>query len=95
MKLRSFLILMTMVAVVSDYLLMPFYPHFFESRFGIKDPRVIGFYFSAVCGTVMIAFPMWAIVSRKISELRILVYTQVIAGILAVTCFFITSYVHF
>jgi predicted MFS family arabinose efflux permease len=86
---------MTMVAVVSDYLLMPFYPHFFESRFGIKDPRVIGFYFSAVCGTVMIAFPMWAIVSRRISELRILVYTQVIAGMLAVSCFFITSYLHF
>ena len=95
MKLRSFLILMTMVAVVSDYLLMPFYPHFFESRFGIKDPRIVGFYFSAVCGTVMIAFPVWAIVSRKISELRILVYTQVIAGVLAVSCFFITSYIQF
>lgn len=95
MKLRSFLILMTMVAVVSDYLLMPFYPHFFESRFGIKDPRIVGFYFSAVCGTVMIAFPVWAIVSRKISELRILVYTQVIAGLLAVSCFFITSYIQF
>lgn len=95
MKLRSFLILMTMVAVVSDYLLMPFYPHFFESRFGITDPRVIGFYFSAVCGTVMVAFPVWAIVSGRVSELRILVYTQVIAGLLAVSCFFITSYVQF
>jgi DHA1 family multidrug resistance protein-like MFS transporter len=95
MKLRSFLILMTMVAVVSDYLLMPFYPHFFESRFGVTDPRIVGFYFSAVCGTVMVAFPLWALVSRRISELRILVYTQVIAGALAVSCFFITSYVQF
>jgi predicted MFS family arabinose efflux permease len=84
-----------MVAVVSDYLLHPFYPHFFESRFGITDPREVGFYFSAVCGTVMIAFPVWALVSRKRSELRILVYTQIIAGILAIGCFFITSYVYF
>lgn len=95
MKLRFFLIFMTMVAVVSDYLLHPFYPHFFESRFGITDPREVGYYFSAVCGTVMIAFPLWALVSRKRSELRILVYTQIIAGILAIGCFFITSYVYF
>ncbi|SEW39628.1 Major Facilitator Superfamily protein [Chitinophaga sp. YR573] len=95
MKLRFFLIFMTMVAVVSDYLLHPFYPHFFESRFGITDPREVGFYFSAVCGTVMVAFPLWALVSRKRSELRILVYTQIIAGILAIGVFFITSYVYF
>ncbi|SFD62493.1 Predicted arabinose efflux permease, MFS family [Chitinophaga sp. CF118] len=95
MKLRFFLIFMTMVAVLSDYLLMPFYPHFFESRFGITDPREVGFYFSAVCGTVMIAFPIWALISKRRSELKILVYTQVIAGMLAICCFFITSYVHF
>jgi predicted MFS family arabinose efflux permease len=80
---------------VSDYLLHPFYPLFFESRFGIHDPREVGIYFSAVCATVMVAFPLWALVSRRISELRILVCTQLIAGVLAVSCCYITSYTLF
>lgn len=95
MKVRNFLIIMTLVAVVSDYLLHPFYPHFFKSQFGITDPKAVGFYFSTVCATVMIAFPMWAWISKGKSELRILVYTQLIAGALAASCFFITSYVYF
>lgn len=95
MKVRNFLIIMTLVAVVSDYLLHPFYPHFFKSQFGITDPKAVGFYFSTVCATVMIAFPMWAWLSKGKSELRILVYTQLVAGILAASCFFITSYIQF
>jgi MFS family permease len=95
MKVRNFLVIMTLVAVVSDYLLHPFYPHFFRSQFGITDPKAVGFYFSTVCATVMVAFPMWAWISRGRAELRILVCTQLIAGILAASCFFITSYVHF
>lgn len=83
---------MTLVAVVSDYMMHPFYPLFFASRFGIEDPRITGTYFSAVCATVMVAFPIWAMVSRRIPELRILVYTQVIAGILAASCAYITNY---
>ncbi|SHL44906.1 Predicted arabinose efflux permease, MFS family [Chitinophaga jiangningensis] len=92
MPVRVFLIAMTLVAVVSDYMMHPFYPLFFATRFGVTDPRITGIYFSAVCATVMIAFPIWAIVSRRIPELRILVYTQLIAGILAGSCAFITSY---
>lgn len=95
MKVRNFLIIMTLVAVVSDYLLHPFYPHFFRAQFGITDPKVVGFYFSTVCATVMVAFPLWAWISKGRAELSILVYTQLIAGALAASCFFITSYVHF
>ena len=43
----------------------------------------------------MIAFPFWAYVSKKIAELNILVYTQCIAGVLALCCFWTTSYVNF
>lgn len=78
---------MTLVAVVSDYLLHPFYPQFFELRFGIKNPELVGYYFAAICFMVMIAFPFWAYVSKKVSELNILVYTQFVAGILALLCF--------
>ncbi|WP_299839496.1 MFS transporter [uncultured Tenacibaculum sp.] len=95
MKLKNFLILMTLVAVVSDYLLHPFYPQFFELRFGVKDPEMVGYYFAAICFMVMIAFPFWAYVSKKVSELNILVYTQFVAGILALYCFYTSSYITF
>ena len=94
-NLRSFLIGMTMVAVVSDYLLHPFYPQFFEARFGVTNPKVVGYYFAAICFMVMIAFPFWAYVSKKVAELQILVYTQLVAGVLALYCFWTTSYENF
>lgn len=90
-SLRNFLIGMTMVAVVSDYLLHPFYPEFFEARFGVTNPKVVGYYFAAICFMVMIAFPFWAYVSKRVAELRILIYTQFVAGILALYCFYTTS----
>ncbi len=86
---------MTLVAVVSDYLLHPFYPQFFELRFGVKDPEMVGYYFAAICFMVMIAFPFWAYISKKVSELNILVYTQFVAGILALYCFYTSSYITF
>ena len=95
MKLKNFLIVMTLVAVVSDYLLHPFYPQFFELRFGITNPKNVGYYFAALCFMVMIAFPFWAYISKKVSELNILVYTQAIAGILALYCYTTTSYINF
>ncbi|MBP2831641.1 MFS transporter [Aquimarina sp. U1-2] len=86
---------MTLVAVVSDYLLHPFYPQFFEARFGVVDPKWVGYYFAAICFMVMIAFPFWAYVSKKVAELNILVYTQCIAGLLALYCYWTTSYFNF
>ncbi|TCI90380.1 MFS transporter [uncultured Tenacibaculum sp.] len=86
---------MTLVAVVSDYLLHPFYPQFFELRFGITNPKLVGYYFAAICFMVMIAFPFWAYISKKISELNILVYTQFVAGILALYCYYTESYLTF
>ncbi len=95
MNLRFYLITMTMVAVVSDYLLHPFYPQFFKARFNITDPEQVGYYFAAICFMVMISFPFWAYVSKKITELKILVFTQFIAGILALYCYWTTSYFEF
>ncbi|CAL2103909.1 MFS transporter [Tenacibaculum sp. 190130A14a] len=86
---------MTLVAVVSDYLLHPFYPQFFELRFGMTNPKNVGYYFAAICFMVMIAFPFWAYVSKKVSELNILVYTQAVAGVLAIYCYYTTSYINF
>jgi len=95
MGIRFYLILMTLVAVVSDYLLHPFYPQFFKARFGVSDPKIVGYYFAAICFMVMISFPFWAYVSKKVSELKILIGTQLIAGILALCCFWTNSYLNF
>lgn len=86
---------MTWIAVVSDYLLHPFYPQFFEARFGITDPRHVGYYFAAICFMIMISFPCWAQVSKKVAELHILVFTQMIAGLLALYCYQTDAYVNF
>ncbi len=86
---------MTLVAVVSDYLLHPFYPQFFEARFGVTDPELVGYYFAAICFMVMISFPFWAYVSKKVAELNILIYTQCIAGVLALLCYYTESYINF
>jgi len=86
---------MTLVAVLSDYLLHPFYPQFFELRFGVTDPKMVGYYFAAICFMVMIAFPCWAFVSRKVPELKILVWTQLVAGLLALYCSWTNSYLMF
>jgi len=86
---------MTFIAVISDYLLHPFYPQFFELRFGIHDPKQVGYYFAAICFMVMLAFPFWAHISKKIVELNILVITQFIAGLLALYCYWTTSYINF
>lgn len=93
--MKRFLIIMTLVAVVSDYLLHPFYPQFFEARFGVTNPEWVGYYFAAICFMVMISFPFWAYISKKIAELHILVYTQCIAGILALCCYYTDSYINF
>ncbi len=93
--MKKFLIIMTLVAVISDYLLHPFYPQFFQARFGVTDPKWVGYYFGAICLMVMISFPFWAYVSKKITELKILVYTQCIAGILAMFCYWTNSYINF
>ncbi|MNJ84050.1 drug efflux system protein MdtG [compost metagenome] len=86
---------MTFIAVVSDYLLHPFYPHFFALRFQVEDSRHVGYYFSALCLVVMIAFPFWAFIAKWITELRILIFTQFCAGILALYCLWTDSLVLF
>ncbi|WP_237390460.1 MFS transporter [Fulvivirga sediminis] len=95
MSLRSFLIGMTLISVVSDSMLHPFFPQFFEGTFGKDDPKHVGYYIAAMCLTVMFAFPFWAYVARRIAELKLLAWTQLAAGLLCVYCFWTTSLVGF
>lgn len=91
MGLKPFLILMTVVSVVSDSMLHPFYPQYFQEIFGVEDARHVGFYIGACSLTVMLSFPVWALLSRKIHVLPLLIATQAATGILSVICFSIKS----
>ncbi|MES2825068.1 MAG: MFS transporter [Pseudomonadota bacterium] len=90
--IRCLLLLMTTMAVIGDALLMPFYPQFFAERFGVHNPQSAGNYLAAICFTVMLAFPCWAHLSKKIPTLFIMFATQAVAGILALLCYWVESW---
>jgi DHA1 family multidrug resistance protein-like MFS transporter len=90
-----FLVLMTAIAVVSDSLLHPFYPQFFASVFGIRDPEYVGNYIAASHLTVILSFPLWARLAKHVSVLQLLVGTQLATGVLSVASYLSTSLVQF
>ena len=95
MSLKTCLILLTIVSVIADTMLLPFYPQFFQQAFNQSSPEHVGYYIAACCFTVMCAFPLWAKVAKHIHELHLWVYTQIIAGALGIACYFSTSLVEF
>ena len=95
MNLRFFLITMTAIAVVSDSILIPFYPQYFLTRFGVTSPQHVGAYIAAFCCTVMFALPFWARVAKRVETLSLLVYAQLAAGLLSIACYWSTSVLEF
>lgn len=97
MKARPKFLLAAVIAVsvVSDSMLLPFYPQFFAGQFAVADPRQVGWYLAAVCWVVMLAFPLWAAVAKRIRVLRLLVYTQLLAGLLSIGCYAADSLAQF
>jgi predicted MFS family arabinose efflux permease len=95
MKLKHALILLTLVSVVADTMLLPFYPQFFAQEFGNTSPEHVGFYIAACCFTVMVTLPLWAKVARQVNEFPLWVMTQIAAGTLAIAAYFSTSLVSF
>lgn len=91
MSAKSFLVLMTVIAVISDSMLHPFYPQYFAMVFGVVDPLHVGLYIGACSLTVMLSFPLWALLSRRIHVLHLLIATQIATGALSVACWAITS----
>jgi MFS transporter, DHA1 family, multidrug resistance protein len=93
--LKMFLVLMTVIAVISDSLLHPFYPQYLSAVFGVADPERVGQYIAA-CGLMVLAFfPLWALVAKKIPVLRLLIATQLAAAALSLACARSTSLVVF
>ena len=86
MGLRFWLIAMSAVAVVADTMLLPFYPQYFAARFGITDPQHTGLYTAAICLVAMLALPLWTRLVRPGGTLRLLLWTQLAAGLLCIAC---------
>lgn len=84
MSLRFHVITMTVLAVISDAILIPFYPQFFSERYGLDSAVHVGAYVAAISIAVMCTLPVWARVARRIEPLYLLVYTQFAAGTFSV-----------
>lgn len=95
MSAKAYLFLMTVVAVVSDSLLHPFYPQYFAAVFGVTDVHHVGLYIASCSLTVMLAFPVWALIERRVPVLRLLVGTQIATGVLNLICWHTTSLLAF
>ncbi|WP_022945055.1 MFS transporter [Pseudoalteromonas ruthenica] len=93
--LKSTLILLTVISVVCDTMILPFYPQFFATEFNVSSSLHVGSYLATCCITVMCAFPLWAKVARRVHELHLWVVTQIIAGGLGVACYFATDLLAF
>lgn len=80
MSLRLHVITMTVLAVISDAILIPFYPQFFSERYDLDSPVHVGAYVATISIAVMCTLPIWARVARRVEPLHLLVYTQLAAG---------------
>lgn len=84
MTLRFYIIAMTVLAVISDAILIPFYPQFFSARYGIDSAVHVGAYVAAISLAVMCTLPFWARLAKRVEPLYLLVYTQCAAGTFSV-----------
>jgi MFS transporter, DHA1 family, multidrug resistance protein len=84
MTLRIAILIMSACGVISDSILIAFYPQFFEMRYGMASPVHVGAYIAAISIAVMCALPFWAKLTRRIETLHLLWITQFLAGSLAI-----------
>ncbi len=94
-SLKYSLIVLTLVSVVADSMLLPFYSQFFAQAFDSHSSQLVGYYIAASCFTVIVSFPVWAKVAKKINELHLWIYTQIIAGALGLACYYSSSLLQF
>lgn len=84
MTLRIAILIMSACGVISDSILIAFYPQFFEMRYGLTSTVHVGAYIAAISIAVMCALPFWARLTRRIETLHLLWITQFLAGSLAI-----------
>ncbi|WXL26054.1 MFS transporter [Ectopseudomonas mendocina] len=82
MSLRTAILIMSAFGVISDSILIAFYPQFFEARYGVTNAVHTGAYIAAISIAVMCMLPVWAYVARYVETMHLVVYTQFAAGAL-------------
>lgn len=68
--------------VFTETVLSPFYPQFFQQVFGRTDLALTGNYVATCRLTVLLAAPLWGLLSRRIDAIKLLVIGQSIAALL-------------
>lgn len=84
MSLRTTILIMSAFGVISDSILIAFYPQFFQIRYGLTSSIHVGAYIAAISIAVMCMLPVWARVARRIETMHLLLYTQCAAALLCV-----------
>lgn len=87
MSPKLFLLLMTLTAVIDDSLLHPFFPQYFAQVFGVHDPRHVGYYIGACSLTVLLCFPLWAALAKRVRLLPLLLVTQALSALFSLVCY--------
>lgn len=95
MMLRIALLAMTAIAVISDTMLLPYYPQLFAARFGISSSFTVGAYLASISLAVMLAFPAWVVIARRRDTIAVLIWTQVAAAGFSLVCYMATDIVSF
>ncbi|MFL9814805.1 MFS transporter [Stutzerimonas sp. VN223-3] len=84
MTLRTTILIMSAFGVISDSILIAFYPQFFELRYGLTSKVHVGAYIAAISIAVMCMLPVWARVARRVETMHLLLYTQFAAAMFCV-----------
>lgn len=91
-----------LVGFMADMLLVPYYPQYFLQVYGVENPQYVGILIAACRFVMIFAYPAWAKLSKTVPTLKILIYTQAMAGAAVSACmwapnewlFLILSMVH-
>lgn len=95
MSVKRVLVSLTVIGVVSDSLLHPFYPQYLARVFGVVDPNQVGAYVAASSLTVLVSLPAWALLSRRVPVFSLLIATQLATALWSVAASFAPSLVWF
>ncbi|CAG9174134.1 MFS transporter [Cupriavidus pampae] len=82
MSLRLAIVIMSACGVISDAILIAFYPQFFAMRYGVTSTVHVGAYIATISIAVMVTLPLWARVARHVETMHLVFVTQGLAGLL-------------
>ncbi|MHC8946061.1 MFS transporter [Advenella incenata] len=85
MTIRNAIVLMSALGMMSDTVLIGFYPQFFDMRYGNTDQVHTGKYVAAISIAVMCTLPVWVRVAKRFEPMSLIGFTQCIAGLLCLS----------